>query len=280
MKFLLFIALSITSFPSWSQHIYGSVSGGYLYNSFDNQSPSYIVNTYQQVVSPWFWRQENYSFQNILHADMHFGHMFTKNMGYELSGSYVKPMDLTDNSENIKRIMKGNFFQASLKVVLSVPMEKFDVYTKIGLNLAGGKMNYSQRFKDPNASSSENSEEILEYAYRDPFSLGFNGTLGMNFPISKRVSIFTEMNFIQQLFTPKQGKIVKNTSNGKDLLANSNPTPYYSQIEFGNESEWYNYTSTNTSQAQKLYKRAYSIGGYGLTIGVKFILWQKKHEDM
>ena len=278
MKSILFLAIITLSHFSCSQNIYGSISGGYLLNSNHDQSPSYIVNTYHQISLPWFWRQENYSFKNSVHADLSFGHMVTENIGYEISGSYLKPISVSDNSDFGKRIMAGDFFQTSGKIILSIPMKKFDFYTKLGLNMANGKMTYLQTIEDGNINSSGISEASLEYEYRSPLSFGFNGAIGMNVPISKKMSFFTEFSFLSQGFSPKNGKMIGYSINGTDQLANNDYDPYYSQIEFGDDSEWYYWSSDDKSQPQKLYKHSYSLGGYGLTVGLKFILWTKKKD--
>jgi hypothetical protein len=276
MKSILFLSIITTSLFSRSQNIYGSISGGYLYNSKNDQPTTYIVNTYHQISLPWFWRQEDYSFKNSLHVDFRLGHMVTKNFGYELSGGYLKPISVSDNNEFGKRIMNGNFIQTSGKVILSIPVKQFDIYTKLGLNMALGKMTYLQTIDDGNFNSSGISVASLEYEYKGPLSLGFNGTLGMNIPISRKLSFFTEVGFSSQVFSPKNGKMIAYSINGTDQLANNDYDPYYSQIEFGDDSEWYYWNSDDPSQAQKLYKRNYSLGGYGLTVGFKFILWTKK----
>jgi hypothetical protein len=207
------------------------------------------------------------------------GHMITENIGYELSGSYLKPISVSENSDFGKRIMNGSFFQTSGKIILSIPMKKFDIYAKVGLNMANGKMTYLQTIENGNVNSSGISEASIEYEYRSPISFGFNGAIGMNVPISKKLSFFSEIGFLSQVFSPKNGKMIGYSLNGTDQLANNDYDPYYSQIEFGDDSEWYDWNSDDTSQPQKLYKRSYSLGGYGLTIGIKFIICDRKKNE-
>ena len=77
MKIFCFLACFLSSFFSWSQYIYGSISSGYQLNSKIDQAPSYLVNTIHQVTLPWLWRQENYAFKSSALAELHFGHMLT-----------------------------------------------------------------------------------------------------------------------------------------------------------------------------------------------------------
>ena len=175
--------------------------------------------------------------------------------------------------------MTGSFIQTSGKIIVSIPMKKFDIYTKLGLNMATGKMTYLQTIEDGNFNSSGISEASLEYEYKGPLFLGFNGALGMNVPISKKLSFFSELVFFNQVFSPKNGKMIGYSINGTDQLAQNDYDPYYSEIEFGDDSEWYYWNSDDTSQSQKLYKHSYSLGGYGLTVGFKFILWKKNESE-
>jgi hypothetical protein len=272
---LLFLTLS-TSLFSKAQHIYGSISGGYLLNASNNQAPSYIVNTYHQISLPWFWRQENYAFKNSLHTDLNFGHLITEQIGYELSFSYLKPNSVSDNFSFGQKIMSGAFFQSAAKLILSVPLKKFDLYAKLGLNIVKGNMSYLQTIEDGNFNSLGTSTASLTYTYTSPVSLGYNGAIGVNVPVSKRFSFFTEVRYFNQTFSPKMGKMTSFSYNGSDLLANNDFQPYYAQIEFGSESEWLNYNSTDNSKPQKLYARSYALGGLDFTVGLKYLLWSRR----
>jgi len=265
----LFLTFTISLF-SWSQHIYGSISSGFLLNVNSNQAPSYIVNTYHQISLPWFWRQESYAFKNSVHTDLNFGHMITEQIGYELSFSYLKPNSVSDNFDFGQKIMSGAFFQSAVKLIFCVPLKKFDLYAKLGLNFVKGKMSYLQTIEDGNFNSLGTSTASLTYTYTSPVSLGYNGAIGVNVPVSKRCSVFTEVRYINQAFSPKNGKMTSFSYNGTDLLANNDFQPYYAQIEFGTESEWLYYNSTDNSKPQKLYARSYALGGLDFTVGLKF----------
>ena len=130
MKILLLLLTLLISPFTWSQQIYGSLSSGFLLNSNNNQSPSYIVNTIHQVSLPWFWRPENYAFKNSVHTDINFGHQLTEQIGYELSFSYLKPNSVSDNMSYGQKIMSGDFFQSAAKLMLTFPLKKIDLYLK------------------------------------------------------------------------------------------------------------------------------------------------------
>lgn len=275
MKILFtFFTLSM-SLISWSQQIYGSLSSGFLLNSNNNQSPSYIVNTIHQVSLPWFWRPENYAFNNSVHTDLNFGHQLTEQIGYELSFSYLKPNSVSENMSYGQKIMSGDFFQSAAKLMLTFPLKRIDLYTKIGINTVKGKMTYLQTIEDGNFNSLGTATASLTYTYSSPISIGFNGAIGVNVPFSKKFSFFSEVRYIHQAFTPKKGKMTGYIYNGSDLIANNDFPTYYAFIEFGKESEWQNYNSGDNSKPQKLYEHSYALGGLDFTAGLRYVLWSK-----
>lgn len=272
MKLPYAVLLCLSSLHARAQYLYGSISSGYQLNSKFDQAPSYLVNTFHQVTLPWLWSQENFAFKSSSLAELHFGHMLTPRIGYELTGAYLKPMAIADNPIYGQKIMSGDFYQAAAKLVLAIPYKKFDLYTKIGFNIANGRIAYLQTIEDGNFNSLGIAESLLSYIYQSPVSFGFNGTVGINLPISKKCSFFSELRFTSQTLTPKSGQISQYTLDGSDLTTNLDP--YYAQIAFGDESEWLYYNSDDVSQAQKLYKRSYALGGYACIVGVRVVLWR------
>jgi hypothetical protein len=275
MKFLLFIITIILFQFSWAQHIYGSVSGGYQHINQGSQPPSFIVNTYHQISNPWFWRLENLSFSDAVSSDISFGHMLTDNIGYELTGSYFKPLTVIEDDGYTERQFSGRFLRGSAKIILSVPIKKFELYTKLGVNYTSGSLFYSQRMYNKGDLPLSNDESTLKYEFTNGSRLGFNLALGTSYKINGRLSVFTEVYAISQSFEPSKGQRIEQTTDGVDEMQYSDD-PYYSQVQYGDESEWYYYTSDDKSQPQKLYKRNYSLGGIGINLGIKVTLWSKK----
>ncbi|TAF87218.1 MAG: hypothetical protein EAZ48_04070 [Flavobacteriia bacterium] len=271
MKFLYAMLLCLSTLKVEAQYIYGSISSGYQLNSKIDQAPSYLVNTIHQVTLPWLCGQENFAFKSSSLAELHFGHMLTPRIGYELTGAYLKPMAVDNNAYFGQKMLSGDFYQAAAKLVVAIPIKEFELYTKLGLNIANGRITYLQTIADGNFNSFGVAEALLNYTYQSPVSFGFNGAVGVNVPLNKKCSFFTELRFTSQSLTPKSGQVSQYTLNGSDLTANL--YPYYAQIAFGDESEWLNYTSDDLSQAQKLYKRSYALGGFGCIVGLRVVLW-------
>jgi hypothetical protein len=274
MKLLTFLFVFGISLVSWSQIIYGSVSNTYYFvQQNDHQAPSQIINSYPLIWYNSLYRTEGYIFKQLNRSELSFGHMLNSNFGYELSLAYLKPTTITDKSENIIRTLKGDFVQGLAKFILNVPLDRFDIYTKIGVNIITGSLKFNQSL-DVNTAN----ELLWNYKYYDNFSLGFNASIGLNYRLSDRFSLFTELSFLSQSFSPKKGEVTRFSISGVNQLDQLNESPYFSQIEFGDEYQYdeVNPNNTNNNNPQKLYRRNYTLGGYGLTIGAKYVLWEKK----
>ncbi len=274
MKIISIICSFLFVFTTWSQHMYSSLSAGYLYSSPVNQAPDIMINSIHLVSFPWFVRMEDLSFKNNTHADLSFGHFITKNFGYEISGSYLKPMNVVDQQYSTTYTLSGNFYQASAKILLSVPFKKMEVYTKLGATVASGKMTYHQRYYEPSSPTMPIDEATMTYEYTQDVSVGFSGAFGINIPVSKRFSFYSELTYLNQVFSPTKGNMTAHTVDGEDQM-HFYSDPYYSQIDFGDDAN-YHLMNGNNSEAQKLHLRNYSIGGIGLTVGARFIIWNKK----
>ena len=276
MKYLTALITLFIVYVSFGQNMYGSVSGGYQRIIQSSQPSSYIVNTIHQISFPWFTRYEDPSFSQAVNTDLSFGHLITKNIGYELTGSYLKPLTAIEDDGFTERQLSGRFFRASFKVVLSIPIKRFDLYAKLGVDYATGKLYYFQRLYNKGESPLGFDESTLKYEYTSGARFGYNLALGTSFNFSEKLSVFTEIYAIYQSFEPSKGKRIDHTVDGESQMYYGND-PYSSTIQFGDENNSY-YHSDDMSQPQKLYKRSYSLGGIGITLGVKFLLFVKEKE--
>lgn len=277
MKITPFIIALLICQVSWAQNIYGSVSGGYQRIVQSSQVPMLIVNTAHQLSDPWFTKPVHLSFSEALRTDLNFGHYFTKNLGYELSGSFFKPLIETNDDGYVKRQLSGRFIQASFKVLLSTKINRFDVYAKMGVNFAKGIMCYDQKVYDLDYQVHGRNEARSIYEYSDGAQWGFNSALGVSFNLNYRLSVYGEVYSIYQPFEPERGQMIHLTYDDENMMQYYDE-PYNSEIKFEEESNSYYYDIGETSQPEKMYKRSYSLGGIGINLGVKFILFAKKEE--
>lgn len=278
MKYLPFLVTLLLCKISWSQSFYGSASAGYQYILNQDQAPSILTNSYHQISSPWFWGNQNFEFEHMLTSDVSLGYFFNDHMGIEMSGSYLKPKSLTSFDGLTSKEFLGNFWRVNPKLVLQVPIKSFNFFTKIGGTIGSGKILFRQEFQNDGSLNLTYDEQTMSYEYKEALSFGFSASIGVSKSISKNIELFSEIQLIHHTFSPTKGKMTEYTLGDINGIEEYEYDPYFSEIEFGNESESYHWNSEDTSQPQKLYRRNYSLSGIGISLGIKFTLWSKQQE--
>lgn len=278
MKYLFLVVTIFMLQIARSQSFYGSASAGYQYILNQYQAPSLLTNSYHQISSPWFWGNQNFEFEHMLTADVSFGYFFNDNIGIEVSGSYLKPKTLTSFDGFTSKEFLGNFWRVNPKLVLQVPIKSFDLFTKIGGTIGSGKILFRQEFQNDGSLSLSYDVQTMAYEYTEALSFGFSASIGVSKSISKHIELFSEIQLIHHTFSPTKGKMTEYTFGDIDGIEQYEYDSYFSEIEFGNESESYYWNSEDTSQPQKLYKRNYSLSGIGINLGIKITLWSKQKE--
>ena len=274
MKYAPFLFTLLLCQVSWTQSIYGSVSGGYQRIIQGSQPPSYIVNTYHQIANPWFWRLEDLSFNDAVSTDLSFGHMLTDNIGYELTGTYFNPLTVTEDNGFTEHQFSGRFFRGSTRFVFCIPIKRFDLYAKVGVNYTVGRLFYFQRMYNKGELPLSFDESTLKYEYTEGSKLGYSFAIGTSINFNERLSFFGEIYAVYQPFEPSKGQRTEQTTDGVDEMQYGDD-PYFSQVQLGDESEDDYWSSEVKAQPQKLYKRNYSLGGIGVNLGIRFELWAK-----
>lgn len=272
MKYSLILILFLLGNYSLSQNFYASVSGGYQFVQQAEQPESFVIHTHHFMQLPAFWRKESLGFNSVSNVDLSIGHMLNRNLGYEVSFGYLKPIDVVEDDGFAIRTLSGNFWRINPKLVLSVERGKWSFNSKLGFIWSRGDINYSQGGQEQIA---------INYQYSGGESFGFTGSFGVERKVSNRFSLFAELRGVSQSFSPNSGLMTEYNIGDQDQFEVYNFDTYELEIEFGDETEenWWQPVDGDGSQPQKLYRRNFSLGGYGINLGVKFILWSKKKEE-
>lgn len=273
MKYSLISILFFLANYSWSQNFYASVSGGYQIVQQPEQPQSFVIHTHHFIQLPWFYRTEDLKFNSVSNVDLNFGHMLNQNIGYEFSFGYLKPIDAVEDDNYSIRTLSGNFWCINPKLVLSIDRGKWSFNSKLGFIWSRGNLNYRQEMGDEYYT-------VLNYLYYAGESFGFNASFGVERKISNRFSLYAEIRGVNQSYSPNSGLMTEYTIGNQNQFEVYDLDTYELEIEFGEETEEYLYVPIDGdgSEPQKLYHRNFSLGGYGINLGVKFILWSKKKE--
>jgi hypothetical protein len=187
------------------------------------------------------------------------GWMFHKNFGCEVSGTYTLGIQKTISDKNLtnqsfleySKTSNSKNFHAIGSLVAQTKVLNFHLYAKAGIVI--GLMNQSniaETFKVNGIS------ESVSYQYNGTIMRGFNGSLGILYPLSKNLSLMFEAEEVSI-----QGEF-------KNATLNSNN----SSIAPPNEIVFVENTSGTISTATTNYQRAYpvSYSCIGLNIGIHY----------
>ena len=267
---ILLIMLSI-GLSSFGQSIYGSISGGIQRVVSYGSVPSVqMVNSYYSVVVLNGTR--SFSFDYLHHIGAHLGHRVNKKFGYELEASYIKPNTIEDDRYS-EASFSGQFIQLNPKAYWNIKnTENHSIYLSIGALATMGKLYYQQIIYFSEIPYT------VTYEYGGDVALGINAGIGFSTKISKRISLFSEVTYAHQDYSPSYGKQIVAMFGDYDEMPNA--VPYFSEMEFGDTQDVPPEEMGDGSQPQKFYSRNYSLSGYGITLGITYTLWEKKEENI
>lgn len=205
------------------------------------------------------------------------GYMLTKNIGVECNFNYLigGKTQATDASNTSAPadvyVLKGRMLRIIPTVKISTG-EKIRVYSKIGLVL--GVFN---RFIEEDTYYYSNWMGGVDKSERTTvmkggISMGFKGNLGVDFALSDRLDLFSEVYFISQAWAPKKAEITRYLFNGEDKLGTL--TTRQRETEFVDE---YNYNTTiPDTQPDKSLKIYLPYSSWGINIGIKIKFGKKE----
>ncbi len=211
--------------------------------------------------------------------------MFTKNLGAEISGSYLIgnkfDMESTMDDEVSKtssindESMKASMIRVIPAIKFMLGEKKFHPYVKAGLVVGmGGKI-----IEDNiHTSTMNNINYVTEEAYefKGGISFGFNGVLGINYMFTNKIGVFAEASGICQNWAPKKSIMTKNINNGVDDLAQT--TTYDKETDFVN-SYSYSAGAPDTSQPTKSLKYYFPFSSIGINIGLHISFGKKEEKE-
>src|SRR5574343_656259 len=146
MKTLLFLSFLLASLFSWSQVIYGSLSGGYQFGvgkqNLEHHSVSDIIDSY----SPWHWQQVDLSLGKGVQTNFTVGYDFKQHYGVSLSGSYLFGAEFSSKTTSAsgltyERKLSANMLRINPSFRMYVGENRCRTYAEIGFILGIGKIN-------------------------------------------------------------------------------------------------------------------------------------------
>ncbi|MCK9422333.1 MAG: outer membrane beta-barrel protein [Bacteroidales bacterium] len=200
-----------------------------------------------------------------------FGYMVKKYLGFELSVSeFIGFPNLGDSimkfpgGYNVTARLTGNMLNITPAIVITAGLEKVNPYARFGL-VIGVLPNMYGRIEATQATNPPNDIVMIKKFYGG-VALGYNAALGVDFNISKVVSLYAEAAFQGITWSPFYADITKYTVNGNDHLADL--TTFQKQTEYYSKLQLNAYVSPDVPK--KELRKTYSFDNAGITLGVRF----------
>lgn len=239
------------------------------YSSNDQTGASSYSTTYTSV---------NSSLGKGLNFGGSVGYMFNENLGFELGLNYIigsefKIEDIENNSytditgttynttDKYTYSISSNMFQIAPTLVLSTGFDKFTPYAKMGFVMGFGKIISEQEYTSTNYGTSNFNSESS-----GGMGLGFSGSIGAQYALNERISLFSEMKFMSFSYAPKKSITTEYTQDGIDQL----PGMTTSQKETEFLKEYTEDSTINDNEPSKTTKFYAPYNNIGLNFGVKF----------
>ena len=275
-------AILCTSAISMAQGAYLKVGGGYGIGT--NKGP---INSYFQrellvdgfgmtLVEQFMFNLENEKMEVIKQSfgqggsfGVAGGYMFSKHIGAELGLSYFMSKGVNskwdlDVDGSITEEKKANVFLINPSLVISAGTEGVSPYARIGA-LIGVAPKITSVFT---LTDNPNDVTVVTDELTGGVAAGFSAALGVNYPISPKVSIFGELAYNGLSYKPAQREITKITENGVDEAV----TDVYDFAKQSIEDKISADYADAAFDADKQLSHSYPLSNLGLNVGVQFNL--------
>lgn len=194
-----------------------------------------------------------------------FGNMFNENVGAELGINYLLGGKAKAKDEYTGGTTEYNFYARMLRIIPAIVIaaggEGINPYAKFGVVVSLGSAKYEMEDND------NGDIMILKEKYSGGIALGFMGAVGALFPLNDNMSIFAEINTINQSYAPKKGEITELTVDGDDMLPDL--TTSQKETEFVKEVTYEYEVNPPTSEPTKVLKQKLPLGSVGIVVGAR-----------
>lgn len=192
-----------------------------------------------------------------------YGHMFNEHVGAEIAASYFMggKSGFTTTSGDMTNTVdqSARMFQFAPSLVLQAGFEKWNPYARVGMVFGLGSVDQTMSW------SSGNTQAKSKSTYNGSLALGFTGSLGLNYNINEKFSLFAECTFIGLNYAPTKGKTYESTLNGQNRLDDL----AINQKEFIFSDDYDSNADVDISRPSVLQRRYYPMSSFGLNIGLR-----------
>jgi len=278
------------SFPSFSQGIYLRAGGGYglpiatgslgekLLRTSVSDANSTVNTNSLEAVKGSFGAGMNFNFA--------VGYKFNENFIFELNTQYLLGRKYTE-SDNYSSTSPGSSYVdndnivTSAKALLLNPSFVFSAgfgkaapYGRFGVVLGSPKVTGVESIYDDGDGISTRD---LKWEYSKGFSIGFQGAIGMNWELSEKLDIFTELNYLSMTYYPGEYNLVQDISQYDTSPPSDNlPNMYVWNKKTVYEKKFDpNTANVDMAQPQTALPESFPFSAISVQIGIRFSIWNK-----
>ena len=167
----------------------------------------------------------NYSFGKGINNQLAFGFMVNEHFGFELGLGYLKGLksefkssqNTQHGTSSSEMTHRANMISIMPSVVFKGSSDGISPFARVGMvagsvkGISDFKYSYSDQF------GTGNSEGEIEET--GGVTLGLTAALGVQFPVSEKLSFYLEGNLMQLAWAPKKGELTKAIEDGEDVLS-------------------------------------------------------------
>ncbi len=192
-----------------------------------------------------------------------YGYMFNKHVGAEIAASYFMggKSTLRTTSDDVMTSIDQSvqMFQFAPSFVLQAGFEKWNPYARVGMVFGLGSIDQTMSW------SWENNQARDKSTYSGSLALGFTGSLGINYTMNEKFSLFAECTFIGLNYAPTEGRTYESTLNGQNRLDDL----AINQKEFIFSDDYDANADVDINQPSVLQRKYYPMSSFGLNIGLQ-----------
>lgn len=274
---------------------YFRLSAGYGFKAFQENLPDRLFLDGGLTLYPTQTinlKQVNTSLGQGFSLNAGYCYMFNNSIGFDagltLLAGAKQTADINLGLGELNQNYQGQLIELTPSLLLAQNFSKVQVYTRLGLILASGRINYNYVSNLPSNISISNgvpsgtntNHTDAQWRYSGGLATGMNIAAGASRNVTKSLDIFVELNVSALTYAPTKGKVLSDQYNGKNAM--DTMTTSQKQINFKTTIDASNFgsstavgsqnTSLNPNSPGEDLRRKYPFGSAGIMIGVRFRL--------
>jgi Outer membrane protein beta-barrel domain len=197
------------------------------------------------------------------------GYKFNENYGVELGVDYFygfskKKVDVII-SDQLTTKVSASMLSIIPSFVMQLPCGKVNPYARFGVEVGIVNSFYTKMTGPTYMFKAAATQGVMNTKDYGGIAIGGRAAVGVDYPISKLIALFGEIQVRSISFSPKHGKVTKFTVEGQDQLA-SLPAKQ-AKWDFVKSTD--SNTNISNDQPNQFLRNTHSVSNAALVIGVK-----------